>query len=327
MAAIDGFELQERLGSGDAPETHRGVGPGGVERLVRVFHRKNFSGERNLAIQSDLPWVVGLDAECFAPVEAHGTDGDLVWYRLGIGPTATLAERLEGSDGPALELSEVLGVGLRLSQALARVHQEQKVFGDLAPSKIFLGEPGRVWIDRPTPGSASGKAASDDVAGIRYASPEQVQLDTVQAPSDLYQVGLILYHALTGRLPLEDENPFQTVLRRMQEEMPPPSRFSDRVPPEVDRIVLKCLAAEPMARYADGGALLKDLETLDPGSGRRVDGLPEVEPPSSSVEGLLLPPRENRPAPKGKNEESKPIVFMAILAGAFFFASLVLLLR
>jgi hypothetical protein len=202
-----------------------------------------------------------------------------------------LETRHEG--GGILGIEECMRLAQGLGEALAYLHEQKIVHRDLKPDNLLVDEAFDVTLmdfglvkdfDR------SEMTAEGMVMGTpRYMAPEQTQGQPVAAAADVYQVGLILYRALTGRLPLEDENPFATALRRMQEAIPPPSRERPGIPPGLDRILLKSLRYKSEERYADMGAFLVDLAKLDPRSGNLKPG--ESMPGSLAERSVPRSPR------------------------------------
>ena len=86
----------------------------------------------------------------------------------------------------------------------------------------------------------------------RYISPEQVMgLNALDARSDLYSVGVVLYQMLTGKVPFEGCNDFEVLAAQVSSEPRPPRELNAAIPPELEAIVLKALKKDPEARFAD----------------------------------------------------------------------------
>src|SRR5262249_13725228 len=109
----------------------------------------------------------------------------------------------------------------------------------------------------------------------RYISPEGAQGEAVDKRSDVYSLGVIAYHVMTGHTPFEDGEPVQLMLKHIHE--PPPPMHTHpagaQVPPALEAVVMRALAKTPAARYADGAAfgraLREALAESDPESAIR----------------------------------------------------------
>lgn len=295
MESFAGYEILETLSRESRPAVHRARGADGPEVHLKIYAAEGRSGEDKLRIKRDIDALGKLECARIVPVVASGEQDGSLWYAVETPPGRTLREEFQSrfvDSNSGFSMEEVLQLAIGLGEALGYLHERGVVHGDLSADNVLMVPVMGPVLREHFPGVATGKAAAEEVSSIRYASPEQVQLETVACTSDVYQAGLVLYYALTGKLPLEDENHFQTVLRRMQEEMPPPSRFRKEVPDELDAILLRCLKPEPAGRYPDMNAFLEDVLRLDPVSGQLLPGeamdigeKPEHDP----LAGLILP--------------------------------------
>jgi serine/threonine protein kinase len=101
-----------------------------------------------------------------------------------------------------------------------------------------------------------------------YMPPEQAGEDISQVGprSDVYSLGAILYHMLTGRPPYDDGTPLRTILKVISDEMPPPIRdLRPEVPPKLEKICMKCLSKSPDDRYGSARELAEELRRLRAG--------------------------------------------------------------
>jgi serine/threonine-protein kinase len=95
-----------------------------------------------------------------------------------------------------------------------------------------------------------------------YMSPEQVHGKSLDARTDVYAMGVVLYELLVGRRPFESTSLTGILTAHIMEKPRPPIDVRPDVGREVNAIVLRCLEKEPSARYADAGALLSDLDRV-----------------------------------------------------------------
>lgn len=166
-----------------------------------------------------------------------------------------------------LSPQQTVSVGRQICAGLAAIHDQGIVHRDLKPRNVMLDRSGRVVVMdfglayRP---DAEAMTASGEALGtLAYLSPEQARGERVDARSDIYALGLVLFEMLTGRRPPADGNALPLALRDASDRCPPPSWIAPEVPSALDAVVLRCLEREPGKRYAsahDVSAALADVE-------------------------------------------------------------------
>jgi serine/threonine-protein kinase len=157
--------------------------------------------------------------------------------------------------GVAIDLSRQVALGLQA------VHEEGLIHRDLKPANVMLDGRGRAKLtDFGLAASAESVSGEHALAGtLLYQAPEQLAGGTLSVRTDVYALGLLLYELLTGRRSFAASN--RDELLRLQREVPPakPSELVAGVPPEVDRIVLRCLSPDPLARPASAHEVWRAL--------------------------------------------------------------------
>ncbi len=330
MDSFAGFENLSPLCLEGMPEVYLTQDPQWGRIYLKIFRGQGRTGEETLRINRDLEILSTIEHVRILAVRGKGSVGSDLWYTVDAPDVPCLETEIENrilKGGSPFPLDEVLQLAIGLGEAMGYLHEQKLVHGRLSGSNILIHPVLGLILREPSPGHSTGMASSGDVSVLRYASPEQVQLEQVEASSDVYQTGLLLYHLLTGSLPLEDENAFQTVLRRMQEDMPPPSRRRADIPPEVDQILLKCLKPNPQDRYPDMSSFLEEVLRLDPQSGQLLPGqaMPgDQKPEQDPLMGLIIP-KENKPKPTPTSVVSA--VIPGVLAGLLLVAGIFYLLN
>jgi eukaryotic-like serine/threonine-protein kinase len=179
----------------------------------------------------------------------------------------TLRVRLQR--GP-LPLAEVLELGCQIAQALETAHRSGIIHRDIKPENIMLRPDGYIKVldfglaKLVEPKERHSQPAIKTDAGIvlgtvRYMSPEQIQHRPFDHRTDLFSLGIVLYEALTGRLPFNGQTIID-IAYEIVSSNPPPLNFSD-IDPTAGRftaVINRCLAKEALHRYSDATALLKD---------------------------------------------------------------------
>ena len=191
---------------------------------------------------------------------------------------ATLRERLRAEPMP---LAEVLNVAVQVAGALAAAHASGIVHRDIKPENIILRSDGIAKVldfglakltgaesPEPLDGEAPTQAHVRTDSGIvmgtaTYMSPEQARAQRVDARTDIFSLGVVLYELLTGSIPFEGASIYEIMAAILSDrEAPPLSRHSPGIPAELERIVAKALRKNREERYQSTRDLLLDLQTL-----------------------------------------------------------------
>ncbi len=183
----------------------------------------------------------------------------------------SLAEIVESEE--LMEPGRIGHVALQLCEGLAAAHGAGIVHRDLKPDNIFLIEQGSrkdfvkildFGIAKATHVTTKLTQAGQVFGTPHYMSPEQANGDEVDARSDIYAVGVILYELATGQLPFDADNFMAILTQHIHREPPPPSTI-DGLPPllvGLEDVILKCLAKAPADRYQTMVELMSDLRIV-----------------------------------------------------------------
>jgi eukaryotic-like serine/threonine-protein kinase len=181
---------------------------------------------------------------------------------------------MEYVDGPSLKDLVKGGMGVQDSidftrqilQAARFAHRKGIIHRDLKPQNILIDDEGRARV--ADFGIARAEASDITQAGsvmgtAQYLSPEQAQGKETTARSDIYSIGVILYEALTGRVPFDGDQAVTVALKQVSETPRRPSAINPSVPPALDAVVMRALAKDPDARFNDADAFLKALDAAE----------------------------------------------------------------
>ena len=169
-------------------------------------------------------------------------------------------------DGQAVPIEEAIEISTGVLSALEYSHHAGIVHRDIKPANVMLTPTGAVkvmdfGIARAVADSAATMTQTQAVIGTaQYLSPEQARGETVDARSDLYSAGCLLFELLTGRPPFIGDSPVAVAYQHVREIAPAPSSIASDVPEVLDRICAKALAKERDHRYASAAEFRADLE-------------------------------------------------------------------
>ena len=170
-------------------------------------------------------------------------------------------------DGAAVPIEEAIEITAGVLSALEYSHQAGIVHRDIKPANVMITPTGAVkvmdfGIARAVADSAATMTQTHAVIGTaQYLSPEQARGETVDARSDLYSTGCLLFELLTGRPPFIGDSPVAVAYQHVGQAPQRPSELASDVPEVLDRIVLKSLAKDRDARYSTAAEFRADLET------------------------------------------------------------------
>ncbi|OYN89466.1 Stk1 family PASTA domain-containing Ser/Thr kinase [Parenemella sanctibonifatiensis] len=162
----------------------------------------------------------------------------------------------------ALELSQ--GV----LDALSYSHRSGIVHRDIKPANVMLTPQGQVkvmdfGIARAVADTSATMTQTAAVIGTaQYLSPEQARGESVDARSDIYSAGCLLYELLTGRPPFQGDSPVSVAYQHVREIPQPPSHLDPAITPDMDAIVLKSLAKDPAERFQSAQEMRSDIARL-----------------------------------------------------------------
>ncbi|HEX3773242.1 MAG TPA: serine/threonine-protein kinase, partial [Polyangiaceae bacterium] len=163
-----------------------------------------------------------------------------------------------------------LSLAAQTAAGLGALHSAGIIHCDLKPENLFVtsapGAPKRIKILDFGLAEVQGQRAASEAPSVRgtaqYMAPEQVLGDPVDARTDVYALGVVMFRMLTGQLPFDLELSATLLRHQLTSKTPPPSWLREDLDPNVEAIVLKAMRKNPENRYASAAALLIDLERV-----------------------------------------------------------------
>jgi eukaryotic-like serine/threonine-protein kinase len=274
---------------------------------------ERFRREAQSAAGLNQPNIVGI----FDWGQEHGTSFIVMEYIDG----QTLRDLIQrdGTVAPA----QIADIGSDIAAALSFAHQNGVVHRDVKPGNVLITTAGQVKVTdfgiARASGSNDGLTRTGAVMGTAtYFSPEQAQGLAVDGRSDVYSLGVVLYEMATGQPPFTGDSPVSTAYKHVREEVVPPSRLVPAIPPELERVILTCLAKDPVDRYQSADDLRTDLLRFRRGQqvvGNPVTAMVTTVPDSTQV-AAAVPPTAVRPVTTTATPEKKsrgPVIAVVIL--------------
>ncbi len=175
------------------------------------------------------------------------------------------------AEGP-LDPAEACRIIEQVLTALEYSHRAGVVHRDIKPGNIMIATNGQVkvmdfGIARAISDSSATIAETSAIVGTAsYFSPEQARGEAVDARTDLYSTGIVLFELLTGRAPFRGDNPVAVAYQHVNSDAVPPSSLNPRVSPALDAVVLRSLAKDRFERYQSASEFRQDVESAAAGS-------------------------------------------------------------
>ena len=278
---------------------------------------ERFQREARTAAQISHPNVMGIYDIGSAPDPATGIEFTYIVMEYIEGRSLTQHFGDKSND-----LNEVIRIAEHIASGLAAAHKINVVHRDIKAGNIIIDKDGYPKIldfglAKPVAPKAGADADTTDtisqeltqagkiVGTVSYMSPEQIRGEAVDNRSDIFAFGILLYRMATGTAPFEGDTQVSTMAKILEVQPPAPRVKNELVPPELERIIDKCLKKNPEDRYQDTRDLVVDLRNLR----RQYDS--DISSNISSISGI--------------SQKKKATLALGLSGKALFIASFVVL--
>jgi len=277
------YELRGILGKGGMATVYRAYQPG-MEREVAIKVMSPDLAEQPEFIarfEREARIIAQLQHPHILPVYDFGRSGSYIYLVTRLIERGTLGNELRGKPLPP---ARVVKITRQIADALDYAHRRGIVHRDLKPTNVLLGDDDHVFltdfgIAKLIAGSTvSGLTAPNAVMGTpTYMAPEQWRSEPVDARTDVYALGVMVYQMLLGQVPFSAETPHGLMYLHLDKEPPPARQINPALPPAIEPVLRRALAKQRAARYASAGEFARDLD--------RALGFPERLPEQTLLEG------------------------------------------
>ncbi len=305
---IGNYKIIELIGKGGMAAVYKGYQPSMNRNVAIKIMAQQYTGEEAFVqrFENEARLIAQLEHAHILPVYDFGQQEGMLYIVMRYLPTGTLEDRITRDGMPIREAVHIFN---QIASALDYAHSRGVIHRDLKPANILIDAQNNAFLSdfgiAKSLEEQSNLTGTGGVVGTpTYMSPEQGLGEKIDARSDIYALGVMLFEMLTGQVPFTADNPMAVMLKHINELPPHPSEIKPSIPTEVSAVVLRSLSKNPADRYQTAKEMADALEqAILAASGQRTRAgrLPVATVPGqagASPQAATLPaPIPGRPQP------------------------------
>ena len=261
MFLADRYEILGKVGAGGMSDVYKAKDHI-LSRIVAIKVLKSeFSEDRTFVtkFRTEAQSAAVLEHPNIVNIYDVGSEDGLYYIVMEYVEGITLKTYIEKKG--QLSFKESASIAIQVARGIEAAHGKNIIHRDIKPQNIMISTDGKVKVtDFGIARAASSNTISSNVMGsVHYASPEQARNGFIDARSDVYSLGIVMYEMITGRVPFDGDTTVAVAIQHLQEEIVKPSVYAPNIPVSFEGIILKCTQKTPDRRYQSMAELLNDL--------------------------------------------------------------------
>lgn len=264
MFVADRYEIMGKIGAGGMSDVYK-ARDHILGRFVAIKVLKTeFSEDVNFVVKfrTEAQSAAGLEHPNIVNIYDVGSESGMHYIVMEYVEGVTLKTYIEKKG--SLTYKEAVSIAIQVGRGMEAAHAKNIIHRDIKPQNILISTEGKAKVtDFGIARAVSNNTISANVMGsVHYASPEQARNGFVDAKSDIYSLGIVMYEMVTGRVPFDGDTTVSIAIQHLQEEMKAPGIYAKDLPVSLEKIILKCTQKSPDRRYRNTSELLADLKQV-----------------------------------------------------------------